>query len=212
MGRRIRQLIGALALAAASIAPAGAAVLSGGYAGGNANDGILFDLDARSAVTLEAFDINADFGTFDYSVYYRMGGVAGALEEASGWIELGRFDALTTAGIGNATRLDIADLALSAGLYGFYITDSGAFSVQYSDSDAASGSVQASNGPLDLLVGYGSAAGFGGAVANRAFNGAITFSTASAVPEPASWAMLLPGFGLLGLALRRRRRLVPRAA
>ncbi|PZU11448.1 THxN family PEP-CTERM protein [Sphingomonas sp.] len=35
------------------------------------------------------------------------------------------------------------------------------------------------------------------------------FDLASAVPEPASWAMMVAGFGLLGGAMRRRERLVP---
>jgi hypothetical protein len=36
---------------------------------------------------------------------------------------------------------------------------------------------------------------------------AMTLTTAApaAVPEPASWAMMLGGFGLVGGALRRRR-------
>lgn len=34
----------------------------------------------------------------------------------------------------------------------------------------------------------------------------ITFAAGNAVPEPASWAMFVGGFGLLGTALRRRQR------
>lgn len=34
---------------------------------------------------------------------------------------------------------------------------------------------------------------------------AAAFSGTPAVPEPASWAMLIAGFGLTGAALRRRR-------
>ncbi|MGZ6037478.1 MAG: PEPxxWA-CTERM sorting domain-containing protein [Phenylobacterium sp.] len=33
----------------------------------------------------------------------------------------------------------------------------------------------------------------------------VTFTGATAVPEPASWAMMIGGFGLAGAALRRRR-------
>lgn len=36
--------------------------------------------------------------------------------------------------------------------------------------------------------------------------------TSSAVPEPASWALLLTGFGLTGAAMRRRRTALPSAA
>ena len=41
------------------------------------------------------------------------------------------------------------------------------------------------------------------------FRTPVNFLPASAVPEPASWAMLITGFGLVGAALRQRR---PRAA
>lgn len=34
----------------------------------------------------------------------------------------------------------------------------------------------------------------------------LVFTRTSAVPEPASWAMMLAGFGVLGTAMRRRRR------
>ncbi|MFZ4690689.1 MAG: PEPxxWA-CTERM sorting domain-containing protein [Polymorphobacter sp.] len=39
-----------------------------------------------------------------------------------------------------------------------------------------------------------------------------TFDATGAVPEPASWAMLIAGFGLTGAAARRRRRMVAVAA
>lgn len=48
---------------------------------------------------------------------------------------------------------------------------------------------------------------FGGAGAfgqSNLYSDNLTFTT-NAVPEPASWAMLMTGFGLAGAALRRRR-------
>ena len=41
--------------------------------------------------------------------------------------------------------------------------------------------------------------------AGGATNGTLTISAVNAVPEPASWAMLIAGFGLTGAAMRRRR-------
>ena len=35
----------------------------------------------------------------------------------------------------------------------------------------------------------------------------VNIGTASAVPEPASWGMLVTGFGVIGATMRRRRRL-----
>jgi hypothetical protein len=52
-----------------------------------------------------------------------------------------------------------------------------------------------------------------GAVGSFSVNAPITYilrlSGSSMVPEPANWAMLIGGFGLVGAALRRRRALTP---
>ncbi|HYZ47772.1 MAG TPA: PEPxxWA-CTERM sorting domain-containing protein [Sphingomonas sp.] len=47
-------------------------------------------------------------------------------------------------------------------------------------------------------------------VVNAAFDNIrqISFEAAASVPEPASWALMLGGFGVLGVAARRRRRTV----
>ena len=42
--------------------------------------------------------------------------------------------------------------------------------------------------------------------------GAFTVTTASAVPEPATWGMMIVGFGLAGSAMRRRRTAMGRPA
>lgn len=185
---------------------ANADTLSAGYAGGNFNDGIMFDVQALKGVTLTSIDINADPGTFDYEVFYRLGGSAGFQTDASAWTSLGTFAATTANGLGVATTLDFTDLALTSGsIYGFYIVDTGgAFTVNYSNSLAASGSVQVANADLQLRVGYGIDGQFGGAIDDREFNGALNY-TVQAVPEPAAWAMMVGGFGLIGGYTRRRK-------
>jgi hypothetical protein len=55
-------------------------------------------------------------------------------------------------------------------------------------------------GTIDLTSGFSSSA-----EANR-----IEFTVGNAVPEPATWAMMIGGFGLIGTAMRRRR--TPRLA
>lgn len=37
------------------------------------------------------------------------------------------------------------------------------------------------------------------------FNGPVTLVISAAVPEPASWAMMIGGFGLIGFGMRRRK-------
>ena len=41
---------------------------------------------------------------------------------------------------------------------------------------------------------------------NASYSGQLTFSPNAAVPEPATWAMMLVGFAAVGAALRRRRK------
>lgn len=47
---------------------------------------------------------------------------------------------------------------------------------------------------------------FGGTVRSHSYDMAFTLAGNSAVPEPATWAMLLGGFALVGSAVRRRAR------
>jgi hypothetical protein len=54
---------------------------------------------------------------------------------------------------------------------------------------------------VKVTINNTSRAGFDFALDNFTFNG----SGGGAVPEPSSWAMLLTGFGALGVAMRRRR-------
>jgi hypothetical protein len=53
-----------------------------------------------------------------------------------------------------------------------------------------------------------------GVVFNNVANQAITASVnlPAAVPEPATWAMMLLGFGAIGFAMRRRQTLLPQVA
>ena len=41
---------------------------------------------------------------------------------------------------------------------------------------------------------------------NASFTGNIAFAQVAAVPEPGTWAMMLLGFGAMGVSIRRRRR------
>lgn len=61
-------------------------------------------------------------------------------------------------------------------------------------------------GGMNTLVVSGTSGG------NAAYSGTLTF--ARAVPEPATWAMMLVGFGAIGFSMRRRARLthVPQVA
>lgn len=49
----------------------------------------------------------------------------------------------------------------------------------------------------------------GGRLPNFRVSGSGTFAAVLPVPEPASWALMMTGFGATGMALRRRRRMIP---
>lgn len=137
----------------------------------------------------------------------------------------------TTNPIGNSVGAHIGDGTSVAGTYnwhdgmdnqpGAYVSitqvGGGLFSLLeldfYSDSGLSlSGGLV---GPLSLGSGTGNLATLGHAsyfsnISSLTIYGAgnqqldnIVLSTASAVPEPATWALMIVGFGLVGMALRR---------
>jgi hypothetical protein len=80
--------------------------------------------------------------------------------------------------------------------------------------DLKTGIVSASNSPIDFLN-FGTAfeTTAGTLIFANDDEASARFSAAlSAVPEPANWAMLLVGFGLMGATIRRRTRITVRYA
>lgn len=63
---------------------------------------------------------------------------------------------------------------------------------------------------LSTGIGSGWSGSFRGGIDNVAYDfgtagsGSFNFEVAAAVPEPASWALMISGFGLVGAAMRRR--------
>jgi len=87
----------------------------------------------------------------------------------------------------------VAPITLSAGTWYFSLGNSVTTnnSVGYWDIN---------NGPSSADIGGSDLAGYYGPTGSSAFT-----LTSGAVPEPASWALMLGGFGLVGGAMRRRR-------
>jgi hypothetical protein len=69
------------------------------------------------------------------------------------------------------------------------------------------------NGPY-LSDGFRNTGSFGGRTSNWAFDvlGVDQAVQVGSVPEPATWAMMLVGFGAAGVALRRKKKAVPAIA
>lgn len=62
------------------------------------------------------------------------------------------------------------------------------------------------DGAFQFLLGTFSGGGFGPLIDNFAVD-VTDYSASPTVPEPATWAMLVAGFGMIGTAARRRRRM-----
>jgi len=189
---------------AALAAPAHAASLTTTYEGGNGQNGIMFNAGiGGNSLTLTSIAVNVETGPFNFEIYYRQGGLEGAFSDPSGWTLLNSYDDVTGEGLGNPTLFDITDLALLANTtYGFYLTttDTSGPNVEYTN-----GSTSYSNSDLTIFAGFGREYLFSESFSPRIFNGTFNYNV-GVVPEPATWATMIGGFGLIGAAARRRTR------
>lgn len=151
----------------------------------------------------------------EFRLYTKVGGVDFGRVDTSEWTLRGTFVPSAGKPVAfsreNFIEFDFEDFFIPANTtFGIHlvsaINDAGF--VLYTDLDL--GSIVAANSELSVFSGYGTSAAFEPANAGRAFVGAINYSAdgAGAIPEPATWAMLITGFGLIGMAMRGRRTLV----
>ncbi|MBB3693287.1 FxDxF family PEP-CTERM protein [Sphingomonas sp. BK580] len=96
--------------------------------------------------------------------------------------------------LGSVNDLDFTSVTINDIAASITKTAGGAFEVAFVNS------VPIVAGQLNRLVVTGVSRG------NGAYGGQATFTPiSSAVPEPATWAMMIMGFGVVGYAMRRRR-------
>ncbi len=222
LNRKLELCLVSAAIACAS--PALATTLVTPQLGGNENDGVMFDVQTGgNALTLTSLGANI-IGTASYQVYYKTGTIndsitvpvpgGGNVSNPAAWTLLGSFSNVVGFGAvsadpGGIVEFDIADVALAANsIYGLYITQTvnnlGLGSgVRFTNS--APGSTVASDSNLTIKNSRGASYAFKGISNNgRSFNGSLTYTVNAAVPEPATWGLMIVGFGLAGAALRRR--------
>ncbi len=194
--------IAALLLSAAS---ANAITLETTYAGGNSQDGIMFDIIVGStAISLSSVDIHMDAGTTDLEFYIKSGTHVGSENNSGDWTLIDSLNGFTTSGPGNASNWDIADYLFGANqTYGLYVTAKSNPNVRYSNAAGPVGSLLASDANLSILTGTGMAYPFSSTFTPRDFNGALNYSLAP-IPLPATLPLLFAG--LMGLGFFRRRR------
>ncbi len=184
------RLLRLAALVATFATPAAAVTLSTPLLAGNGQAGIMFDLVAGGqALTITGGAVSLDAGSHTVEVYTRSGTVVGNLTPA-GWTLISTINGIVGGGEGTQTFFDFTDFAMAAG----------------STTGTVVGGVVASDANLSIRSGFGRSYAFGSDFSPRDFNGSITYTIgAGAIPEPASWALLLAGFGLTGAVARRRR-------
>lgn len=160
------------------------------------------------------------------------GGNAASTDWASNSQGVGSFLNLDLGQVVTLTGFSLVDRVTSGGNNGSFAGGTTDFTTQFSlqgFTDAsftlASGAAQLFSKPTPTTPTNFESFAFSGALANFqstqfvrytvvASNGAnaglsdISFSATGAVPEPASWAMLIAGFGLVGATARRRRQTV----
>ncbi|MBD8549002.1 FxDxF family PEP-CTERM protein [Sphingomonas sp. CFBP 8760] len=95
---------------------------------------------------------------------------------------------------GSANDLDFTSVFVNDVAAQITRTEGGLFEVAFTNN------VPIVAGVLNRIVVNGVSRGGG------AYGGQATFSTVAAVPEAATWAMMLVGFGMIGAATRYRRR------
>ena len=177
--------------AALSIAamPAFAQSLTTTYAGGNGQDGVLFDLTPAVDMTLQSFDAHMGqaVGTqVPVEVYWRTGTVQGNDSNSTGWTLLGSVT-VASQGAGMPTPIPVGGLGMTAGqTYGIYMRASngtGAYeSFYYTNSSDPPASI--SNSQLSLTSFYGKENGSpllaGSTFYPRQWNGTVYYTAAPA--------------------------------
>ncbi|MEO0441990.1 MAG: PEPxxWA-CTERM sorting domain-containing protein [Pseudomonadota bacterium] len=197
-------LTASAAVAALSAMPLQAATLMTPADANNQQDGIMFDVVTGSnGIIFESLAVDLQAATGDFEFYTIAGGIAGNTDSAAGWTLRDTFAGVTGSAGTVFDAFDITDFSVAANsVVGFYITSTGPSSVRYHNGGPL-GDVRATNGDLTILNGVGKDYAFGANFIPRSFSGSITFT---AVPEPATWAFMIFGFGAVGGAMRRQRK------
>ncbi len=161
--------------------------LSTTFAGGNGQNGNMFDISVLQNVTITDFDVNSYSGTGNFEVYYKSGSYVGSETNSAAWTLLATATNVVSNGSGVATPLNLGlNLNLTAGqTYSFYITGTNQ-SVNYTNGTLV-GNVYAANTELIIYEGVGKSYPFGSTYSPRIWNGTIHYTTGTSGTPSIAW-------------------------
>ena len=144
-------------------------IISTTFAGGNGQNGNMFDITTINDIRIDSFDVNLYAGNANMFVYYKLGSYVGSETTAANWTLLGK-DTVVSAG--GPTKINCGSLNLLAGqTYALYITTDGGTSVNYTD-----GVNTYSDANITLTLGVGKSYPFGATFSPRTWNGNIYYT------------------------------------
>ena len=152
------------------------------FAGGNSQNGAMFDIAMLNSASISAFNIfSLTAGSVDYLIYYKVGTHVGSESSSGAWTLLASFPAHLSATTGMRTFTLPSSLSVTAGqTYAFYITGTTGL-VSYTNSSPV-GTVYASNSDMQIKSGVGKIYPFGATFTPRMLNFTVDYSLGCFTP------------------------------
>ncbi|MCP4442606.1 MAG: T9SS type A sorting domain-containing protein [Aureispira sp.] len=154
------------------------------FAQNNGQSGIMFDITAINAVTINSFETNMG-AAGDFEIYYKAGTHVGSETNAAAWTLVGSAAGVANNPANTATPIPIAvNTAIAAGQTGaFYVTYTTGTDMLYTDGTAV-GNVYTSDANIQVKEGTGKAYAFGTNYSPRILNGIVHYTPGTTCASP----------------------------
>jgi hypothetical protein len=189
-----------------------AASLTTTFAGGNRQDGNMFEISALKSVIIRSFDGNLD-PPDDYRIYYKTGTYTGFEDDPGAWTFVGTATNIISNGENIPTPIPIdIDVTIPGGqTYSFYLTTEGPNKGVHYTNGTTEHAVYVSDANIEIREGIGIEYPFGQTFSPRVWNGTVYYELAgpaTPIPTVNEWGMIIFSLMLAGSAIwmiRRRR-------